>query len=193
MRPRHPIALAAALAVAAAASAGLAGTSITALLSDPSSSDDHTAAAGTPAASSQAASGVTARVTYVVDGDTVRLQTRDGRDLGRVRLLGIDAPETAHGSEPADCYGDTATELLARLTPPGATVTLTADPRQSDRDVYGRLLRYVDHQGEDLSTTMLAAGAARLYYSVPPPVRAWEHQLAAQDAQDDARGLWDAC
>ncbi len=189
MRPRHPIALAATLAVAAAASAGLAGTSLTALLGDPSSSDDHPAAAGTPAAVSV----VTARVTDVVDGDTVRVQTRDGRDLGRVRLLGIDAPETAHGSEPADCYGDAATELLARLTPPGATVTLTADPRQSDRDVYGRLLRYVDHRGEDLSTTMLAAGAARLYDSDPPLVRASEHQLAAQDAQDDARGLWDAC
>ena len=136
---------------------------------------------------------VTARVTGVVDGDTVRVQTRGGRDLGRVRLLGIDAPEIAHGSEPADCYGDTATELLARLTPPGATVTLTADPRQSDRDVYGRLLRYVDHQGEDLSTTMLAVGAARLYHSELALARASEHQLASQAAQDDARGLWDAC
>ncbi|MDE0778017.1 MAG: hypothetical protein OSB43_17200 [Nocardioides sp.] len=40
---------------------------------------------------------------------------------------------------------------------------------------------------------MLAAGAARLYDSEPPLVRASEHQLAAQDAQDEARGLWDAC
>jgi len=80
VRPRHPIALAATLAVAAAASAGLAGTSLTALLGDPSPSDDHPAAAS---------SVVTARVTDVVDGDTVRVQTRDGRDLGRVRLLGI--------------------------------------------------------------------------------------------------------
>ena len=120
------------------------------------------------------------RITDVVDGDTVRVQTRDGRDLGRVRLLGIDAPETAHVSEPGDCCGDAATELLAHLSPPGTTVTLAADPRQSDRDVYGRLLRYVDQRGEDLSATMLTAGAARLYDSDPSLVRAFAHQLAAQ-------------
>ncbi|MDE0778018.1 MAG: thermonuclease family protein [Nocardioides sp.] len=137
MRARHPVALAATLAVAAAASAGLAGTSLTKLISGPTPIDDHPAGVGTQAASFE----VTVRVTDVVDGDTVGVQTRDGRDLGRVSLLGIDAPETAYGSEPADCYGDAATELLARLTPPDSTVTLAADPGQSDRDVYGRLLR----------------------------------------------------
>lgn len=59
--------------------------------------------------------------------------------------------------------------------------------------MYGRLLRYVDHRGEDLSEAMLAAGAARLYDSEPTLMRASEHQLAAQDAQDEARGLWGAC
>lgn len=189
MSARHPVAVAATLAVAAAISAGLAGNSLTSLISDPTPAGDNPATAGTRATSFE----VTVRVTDVVDGDTVRVQTRDGRDLGRVRLLGIDAPETARGSDQAECYGDAATDLLARLSPPGATVTLAADPRQSDRDVYGRLLRYVDHQGEDLSEAMLAAGGARLYDSEPTLVRASEHQLAAQDAQDDARGLWDAC
>lgn len=189
MRARHPVALAATLAGAAAISAGLAGTSLTRLISDPASTDDNPATTGARATSSE----VTVRVTDVVDGDTVRVRTRDGRDLGRVRLLGIDAPEIAHGSDQAECYGDAATELLARLSPPGTTVTLAADPRQSDRDVYGRLLRYVDHQGEDLSEAMLAAGAAWLYDSEPRLVRASEHQLAAQGAQDNARGLWQAC
>lgn len=181
--------LLAATVLAAAASAGLAGSLITTLTSGHSSTDDSPAAADTQATATE----VAVRVTDVVDGDTVRVQTREGRDLGRVRLLGIDAPETAHGSGPAECYGDAATKLLARLSPPGATVTLAADSRQPDRDVYGRLLRYVDHRGENLSATMLAAGAARLYDSDPPLVRASEQQLAAQDAQDDERGLWDAC
>lgn len=188
MRVRHPVAVAATLVVAAAASAGLAGTSLTTLISGRGSAESP-ASAGTQATASE----ITVQVTDVVDGDTVRVQTREGRDLGRVRLLGIDAPETAHGGEPAECYGDAATELLTRLSPPGTTVTLAADPRQADRDVYGRLLRYVDHQGEDLSATMLAAGAARLYDSEPALIRASEHQVAAEDAQDDARGLWEAC
>lgn len=193
MRVRHPVAVAATLTasigLAAAASAGLAGTSLTTLISGRGSTGESSASAGTQATASE----ITVQVTDVVDGDTVRVQTREGRDLGRVRLLGIDAPETAHGSEPAECYGDAATERLTHLSPPGTTVTLAADPRQADRDVYGRLLRYVDHQGEDLSATMLAAGAARLYDSEPALVRAAEHQVAAEDAQDDARGLWDAC
>ena len=85
MRARHPVALAATFAVAAAASAGLGGSLITALPSGHSSTDDSPTAAGTQAP----AAGVTVRITDVVDGDTVRVQTRDGRDLGRVQLLGI--------------------------------------------------------------------------------------------------------
>lgn len=37
------------------------------------------------------------RVTSVVDGDTLRVEALDGTELGRVRLLGIDTPETGHG------------------------------------------------------------------------------------------------
>lgn len=188
MSPRHPFAITTGLAVAAAVSAGLAGSLIPTPDSGHSSLDGPRTGRLAPPASA-----VTVRVTDVVDGDTVLVQTRGGRDLGRVRLLGIDAPETAHHGEPADCYGDAATELLSRLIPLGTTVTIAADPRQADRDVYGRLLRYVDRSGEDLSETMLAAGAARLYNSEPRLVRSSEHQLAAQDASDDARGLWGSC
>ena len=35
-------------------------------------------------------------VTAVVDGDTVRVKDREERDLGRIRLLGVNAPELAH-------------------------------------------------------------------------------------------------
>lgn len=85
MRARHPVAVAATLAAAAAISAGLAGTSLTSLISDPAQTVDNPATAGTRATPAE----VTVRVTDVVDGDTVRVRTRDGRDLGRVRLLGI--------------------------------------------------------------------------------------------------------
>ncbi|MFC7504048.1 thermonuclease family protein [Nocardioides sp. CPCC 206347] len=52
------------------------------------------------------------RVTAVVDGDTIRVETSGGRQHGRVRLLGIDAPEVAHPPEPAECYAADATGLL---------------------------------------------------------------------------------
>jgi len=114
------------------------------------------------------------RVTAVVDGDTIRVETRGGRQLGRVRLLGIDAPEVAHPPEPAECYSDQATDLLEELTPVGITVELVTDTAQPNRDRYGRLLRYVDHDGHDVA-------------------REESYSAAADDAQDAERGLWGTC
>jgi endonuclease YncB( thermonuclease family) len=119
-------------------------------------------------------------VTDIVDGDTVRAQTLAGRDLGRIRLLGIDAPETAYGTDPAESYGD-ATQLLAELVPP-APRHGGQRPRQPDREDYGRLLRHVDHRSDDLAETLLDAAAVRLYDSGPPLTRAADHKRAAEVA-----------
>ena len=72
------------------------------------------------------------RVTAVVDGDTLRVEDLGGRELGRVRLLGIDAPEVAHPPAPEECYADQATDLLEELASViDATdaVALTAAPQ----------------------------------------------------------------
>ena len=61
----------------------------------------------------------TARVGRVVDGDTLALT--DGL---RVRLVQIDKPELGSG----ECYSHAAARVLGRLTPPGSTVGLEADP-----------------------------------------------------------------
>ena len=132
-------------------------------------------------------------VADVLDGDTLRVRTPGGRDLGRVRLLGIDAPEIAHSPTPADCYGDSATELLADLAPIGGTVWLVSDQTQDDRDVYGRLLRYVQADGGDVGRQLLRQGAARLYDADPPIVRVDEYQAAAAAAHSEWLGLWGAC
>lgn len=160
--------------MAAAASAGQAGSLITTLTSGHSSTNETPTVAGTKATASE----------VTVDHRRHRRRHRARPDTRRPPSAesgcsGIEAPETAHGGEPANCYGDAATELLAQLSPPGTTVILSADPRESDRDVYDRLLRYVDQLGEDLSATMLAAGAARHHHSDPPLLRASEHKVAA--------------
>ncbi len=181
----------AAIAAAAASSIVLASTLVTTITGQGLGGSRDTVGMGTAAPA--AAPTVTVRITDVVDGDTLRAETPAGRDLGRVRLLGIDAPETAHDGDPAECYANEATELLAGLIPPGTRVTLAADPQQPDRDVYGRLLRFVDHRGEDVSEALLEAGAARLYDSDPRLRRTAQHRRAADDAHDQERGLWGAC
>jgi micrococcal nuclease len=93
----------------------------------------------------------------VVDGDTFWIEGQ------KVRIAGIDAPET----HPPRCddearLGDAATVKLHDLLNSGAVTMTTID---RDRDRYGRLLRNVQVDGEDVGETMIAAGVAREYGS----------------------------
>jgi endonuclease YncB( thermonuclease family) len=91
----------------------------------------------------------------VVDGDTFYIGG------AKVRIAGIDTPET----HPPRCsreaqLGDQATQKLQALLNSGA-VTITGIDR--DRDTYGRLLRNVAVDGQDVGEALIAAGVAREY------------------------------
>jgi len=93
----------------------------------------------------------------VVDGDTFWIGGE------KVRIAGIDAPET----HPPRCaeearLGNEATAMLRGLLNGGA-VTMTRIDR--DRDSYGRLLRNVAVDGQDVGEAMVGAGVARDYGS----------------------------
>jgi micrococcal nuclease len=93
----------------------------------------------------------------VVDGDTFYLNG------DKVRIAGIDAPETHDYGCPSElALGNQATEMLHQLLNSGA-VTMTSIDR--DRDVYGRLLRNVAVNGQDVGEAMVSAGVARDYGS----------------------------
>lgn len=81
-----------------------------------------------------------ATVEYVVDGDTIDVLV-SGEEK-RIRLIGIDAPESAsHDQELNTAEGQEATEFARTLLPVGTTVYLQAD--EEELDDYGRTLRYV--------------------------------------------------
>ena len=81
-----------------------------------------------------------ATVAYVIDGDTVDVNV-DG-DVQRIRLIGIDAPESASYQEDLNTpEGQQAADFTTELMPIGSTVYLQKD--QTETDKYGRLLRYV--------------------------------------------------
>ena len=76
----------------------------------------------------------------VVDGDTIVVDL-DGRSE-KVRLIGIDAPESVHPDEERNVTeGEESSAYLKSLVSPGQTLYLQRDV--SDTDRYGRLLRYV--------------------------------------------------
>ena len=116
-------------------------------------------------------------VTHIVDGDTLDAE-RDGV-IERVRFIGIDTPERG------ECGYAEATEALAALVD-GRTVTLV-DGATTDRDAYGRLLRYVELGGEDVGLDQIEAGYAIAHYDSrtgQPHPREDEYR-AADDASPD--------
>jgi len=126
----------------------------------------------------------------VVDGDTVDVDL-DGRDE-RIRLIGIDTPETKDQDSPVECYGPEATALTELLIPPGTIVRLERDAEA--RDDYGRLLAYV-HRSDGLFVNLELArqGAATVLSIRPNTAYADVIANAVQEARRAGRGLWGTC
>lgn len=133
-----------------------------------------------------------ATVVRAVDGDTIIADT--GAAQLRVRILGIDTPETVDPDQPVECYGPEASRF-AHDTLDGKTITLRTDPTQDDTDQYGRALRYVELDGiGDYSIAAARGGYATPYVYQGNPVRkAGQIADAADDARTAGRGLWTAC
>jgi micrococcal nuclease len=132
----------------------------------------------------------TALVLNVVDGDTIDIRD-DNRGRPRVRLLGIDTPETKKPGFTVGCWGPEATEF-ANSTMVGQPVALVTDSSQGMTDRYGRTLVYlVRANGWDYSVEAARAGAAHSYvYGGRPASRFDAIEAAEREARDARRGLW---
>ncbi len=144
---------------------------------------------GAPPTGADAAS---AEVVEVIDGDTLDVRTAAGR-VERVRLVGIDTPESVAPDRPVECHGPEASAALGALLPPGTPVRLERDVEARDR--FGRLLAYVFRQPDGLlvNEALAAAGAADVL--AIPPNTAYDDRVAAAvaGARADGAGLWGAC
>lgn len=130
-------------------------------------------------------------VTKVVDGDTIHVATPSG-DV-KVRMIGIDTPETVATDRPVGCFGPEASaEAERRLE--GTSVWLEPDPTQGDVDKYGRSLDYVWQQdGRLFNLDMVAGGFAREYtYAAPYRYQA-QFRAAQKRAIAGGSGMWSAC
>lgn len=107
-----------------------------------------------------------------------------------VRLLLVDTPEVHGGVE---CYGPEATEFVRALLPEGTVVRLERDA--TDRDFFGRLLRYVHlPDGSMLNERLAAEGFAEFNAYDGANVRHAERIEAAEArARASRAGLWGAC
>jgi micrococcal nuclease len=132
-----------------------------------------------------------ATVTRVVDGDTIVADV-DGTDE-RVRLIGIDTPESVKPNTPVKCFGKEASKHTAELLPEGTPVRLVLDVEERDR--YDRLLAYVYRaaDGDFVNLTIAREGYAQQATFPPNVAHVDEFRTAVADARGAGRGLWSAC
>lgn len=136
--------------------------------------------------------GQTFAVARVIDGDTIEIEAfdpKERRPTTRVRLWGIDCPETAHPGFPeAEPWGEEATEFM-RFILDGGSVKLQLESSRV-RDVYDRLLAHLDlPDGRRVNVLLLEAGLARADDRWPHGDLA-RYDDAESKAQATNRGLW---
>ncbi|MCA1840812.1 MAG: thermonuclease family protein [Actinomycetota bacterium] len=127
-------------------------------------------------------------IVRVVDGDTVIVAPKV-----RVRLIGINSPESVDPRREVQCFGVEASNAMKQILPQGTKVHLVFDLDRFDR--YNRTLAYIYRQSDQMfvNKEMVLRGFAQAY-TVPPNISHVEEFLAAQaSARRENAGLWSAC
>jgi len=135
-------------------------------------------------------------VVKIADGDTLTVVINGEEE--RVRLLGIDTPETAKYGNSDECYAQEAFTKLTSLLPVNSSVYLEYDEEsQGLRDTNDRLLAYVykisPESSLNINEYLVREGFAYEFtYNKP-----YEYQAvfieAEKEAKNAQRGLWGVC
>ncbi|MDL2315472.1 thermonuclease family protein [Desulfovibrio sp. OttesenSCG-928-A18] len=120
-----------------------------------------------------------ARVVHVSDGDTVHVEPIQGGDRMKVRLYGIDCPESRQD------YGPAATGLVN-----GAALFREVEIEEHGKDRYKRTLAVLHIGDTTIQDILLESGLAWVYtqYCKIPRCRAWKAKEKA--AAKARKGLW---
>ena len=124
-------------------------------------------------------------VTKIVDGDTFYAIV-DGKEQS-IRLIGVDTPETKHPNKAKQCFGSEATDYVSELLL-NKVVTLENDT--SDKDRYGRLLRYA-WVGDTFVNYNLVLNGYAFSVAYPPDIKHQiDFEIAEQKAKEEELGVW---
>lgn len=129
------------------------------------------------------------KVLRVVDGDTIVVSPNE-----KVRLIGVDTPETVHPRKAVQCFGSDAKEFTRRMVE-SKSIRLAFDESnraRNHKDRYGRTLAYAYFDGTMLNAELIRRGYAHAYTRFPfryiVEFRAMERTARAQRI-----GLWSSC
>lgn len=118
----------------------------------------------------------------VIDGDTIVLEGNE-----KVRLIGVDTPETVHPNKPVEHFGKEASEFTKRMVE-GKQVRLEYDWQRKDK--YNRTLAYVHlKDGTFLNLEIVKQGYGFAYTKYPFKFLE-EFRQAEKEARQNKIGLW---
>jgi len=121
-------------------------------------------------------------VERVIDGNTLKLTNGE-----RVRLIGVDTPETVHPSKPVEYFGKEVSAFTKRMCE-GKVVKLELDWEK--RDKYNRLLAYVYlEDGTFLNAEIVKQGYGHAYTKFPFKYME-EFREYEREAREQGLGLW---
>jgi endonuclease YncB( thermonuclease family) len=122
-------------------------------------------------------------VEHAIDGDTLQL----AGDV-RIRLLGVDTPETVQQDHPVEPWGSEASEFTKGFVAAGP-VRLTFDRERRDR--YGRQLAFVWRGDVLLNERLIAEGFSKAQTKYPySPAMKDRFRAAEREARNKKLGLW---
>jgi micrococcal nuclease len=152
----------------------------------------RSAIVGTPAQFEESTpqAGELRKVVRVVDGDTIVVSPNE-----KVRLIGVDTPETKHPKKPVECFGKEATQFT-RDTVEGKSIRLVLDKvntKRRHKDHFGRTLAYAYlADGTMLNAELIRQGYAHAYTRFPFRYLV-EFRQIERAARTEAVGLWSSC
>jgi len=126
------------------------------------------------------------KVIRIVDGDTIVVNI-DSKDE-KVRLIGVDTPETVKPDTPVQKYGKEASAFTKKMLI-GKKVKLEFDVQH--RDKYARFLAYVYlDDGRMFNKILIEEGYAQVM-TVPPNIKYQQDFIRLQrKAKENKKGLW---
>jgi micrococcal nuclease len=129
---------------------------------------------------------VRVKVQRVSDGDTFVATVQGRRE--RVRVIGVDTPESVDPNRPDEPYGQEASDFAKHYLD-GETVRLAGDAEPRDR--YGRMLAYVWLEDGTFWNALLVAEGYAQQLTIPPNVTYADlFRRLAREARQHDRGLW---
>lgn len=130
-------------------------------------------------------------INHYVDGDTIAVNMNGSVET--IRFIGVDTPETHKPNTPVQCYGPEAAAYTKTQISKFGKVRLQADPLDTNRDVYGRLLRYIYlPDGTLINEELIKTGNGFAYLDFPFSKKA-QFATDGQAAQSSKAGLWAVC